>query len=171
MYINPRIIALCDARSRAGERRLAVKLLLLLLVAMPAWAQVTVQEYPVPKGHGIHDVWADPSPGGAVWFTAQASGQLGKLEPATGKVEFITLGRGSAPHGVTLAQDGAPWLTDGGQNAIVRVDPRTRAVKAWKLPQGRGYSNLNTGVFDRDGIYWFTGQAASTGAWIRRAAR
>ncbi|HEY5897411.1 MAG TPA: lyase [Burkholderiales bacterium] len=140
-----------------------MKLLLLLLLAMPAWAQVTVQEYRVPKGHGIHDVWADPAPGGAVWFSAQASGHLGRLDPATGKVEFIALGRGSAPHGVTLAQDGAPWLTDGGQNAIVRVDPGTRAVKAWNLPEGSGYSNLNTGVFDRRGIYWFTGQSGIYG--------
>lgn len=145
------------------QGRAALKLFALLLVALPAWAQVTVQEYRVPKGHGIHDVWADPSPNGPVWFSAQGSGHLGKLDPASGKIEFIALGRSSAPHGVVLAQDGAPWLTDGGQNAIVRVEPRTRAVKTWKLPDDAGYSNLNTAVFDRSGVLWFTGQSGIYG--------
>ena len=34
-------------------------LLLGLLAASTAAAQVTVQEYTIPSGHGIHDVWAD----------------------------------------------------------------------------------------------------------------
>ena len=134
-----------------------------LLVAGPAWAQVAVQEYPVPRGHGIHDVWADAAPNGPVWFSAQGSGHLGILDPRSGKVAFVALGRGSSPHGVIAASDGAPWLTDGGQNAIVRVDPKTRAVKAWQLPADSGYTNLNTAIFDRDGIHWFTGQSGIYG--------
>jgi virginiamycin B lyase len=135
----------------------------LLLAGSPAWAQVTVQEYPLPSGLGAHDVWADPAPGGAVWFSAQAAGQLGRLDPKTGKVELISLGEGSAPHGVLVAADGSVWLTDGGQNAIVRVDPKTREVKKWPLPANRAYSNLNTGVFDKWGVYWFTGQSGIYG--------
>src|SRR5574339_169088 len=124
------------------------------LVAM---AQVTVQEYPVPPGHRVHDVWADAKPGGPVWISAQGSGNLGILDPKSGKIEFVPLGRGSSPHGVVAAADGAPWLTDGGQNAIVRVDPKTRAVKVWKLHEGSGYTNHNTAIFDKAGIHWFTG--------------
>ena len=41
---------------------------------------------------------------------------------------------------------------------IVRVDPRTREVKRWPLPESRGYVNLNTATFDRKGRIWFTGQ-------------
>jgi virginiamycin B lyase len=93
-----------------------------------------------------------------VWFSAQGSGHLGILDPKSGKVELVPLGPGSSPHGVIAGPDGAPWLTDGGQNAIVRVDPKTRAVKAWKLPQSTGYANLNTAIFDAEGIHWFTGQ-------------
>jgi virginiamycin B lyase len=128
-----------------------------------AQAEVTVQEYPIPRGHGIHDVWADAAPGGPVWISAQGSGHLGILEPKSGKVEFVALGSGSSPHGVIAADDGAPFLTDGGQNAIVRVDPKTRAVKVWKLPEGSGYTNLNTAAFDRKGIHWFTGQSGIYG--------
>ena len=75
--------------------------------------------------------------------------------------------RGSSPHGVIAGPDGAVWLTDGGQNAIVRVDPRiepkTRAVKLWQLPEDSGYTNLNTAIFDRQGIHWFTGQSGIYG--------
>jgi virginiamycin B lyase len=78
-------------------------------------------------------------------------------------VTLVPLGENSSPHGVVAAADGAPWLTDGGQNAIVRVDPKTREVKAWPLPQRVGYANLNTAIFDGKGIYWFTGQSGYYG--------
>jgi virginiamycin B lyase len=132
--------------------------LVLVLTAATAAAQVTVQEYPLPSRLGAHDVWADPAPDGPVWFSAQRSGHLGRLDPKTGKVDLIPLGPNSAPHGVILDADGAPWLTDSGQNAIVRVDPATKAVTKWPLPESRGYVNLNTAIFDRAGMHWFTGQ-------------
>jgi virginiamycin B lyase len=137
--------------------------LALTAAAGAAGAQVTVQEYPLPPRVGAHDVWADPAPGGPVWFSGQRSGELGRLDPKTGKVEMIPLGSGSSPHGVILDADGNPWLTDSGQNAIVRVDPRTRAVKAWRLPEDTGYANLNTAIFDKAGIHWFTGQSGYYG--------
>jgi virginiamycin B lyase len=59
---------------------------------------------------------------------------------------------------VIIGPDGAPWITEGGTNAIVRVDPQTRGVKRWPLPEARGYVNLNTPTFDRRGRIWFTGQ-------------
>ena len=134
-----------------------------LLASFAAAAQVTVQEYPLPSGVGVHDVWADAAPGGPVWFSAQRSGHLGILDPNSGKVTLVELGANSSPHGVIAAADGAPWLTDGGQNAIVRVDPKTREVKAWPLPERTGYANLNTAIFDGKGIHWFTGQSGYYG--------
>ncbi|HEY8370727.1 MAG TPA: SMP-30/gluconolactonase/LRE family protein [Thermodesulfobacteriota bacterium] len=128
----------------------------LVLAACPAVAEVTSRAYPVPDGAGPHDV--APAPDGTVWYTAQRQGALGRLDPATGKVEQIPLGPGSAPHGVIVGPDGAPWITDSGQNAIVRVDPRTRAVTRYPLPKDRGYANLNTAAFDGRGVLWFTGQ-------------
>ena len=143
-------------------RPLAISVLLIFLPLSVA-AQVTVQEYAVPRGHRVHDVWADPAPDGPVWISAQGSGHLGILDPKSAKFEFVALGPGSAPHGVIAAADGAPWLTDGGQNAIVRVDPKTRQVKVWKLPEDSGYANLNTATFDLKGMHWFTGQSGIYG--------
>ena len=79
-----------------------------------------------------------------VWYTAQAMGELGKLDTSTGKTRHMPLGLGSAPHGVIVGPDGSPWVTDGGLNAIVRVDPVTEGVKTFPLPVGTGYANLNT---------------------------
>ena len=129
-----------------------------LALVSTAWAQprFDVRYYDVPKGAHPHDV--APASDGGVWYTAQGQGALGRLDPATGKAEQIPLGKGSAPHGVIVGPDGAAWVTDGGLNAIVRVDPQTKAVKSWKLPGDRGYTNLNTATFDKNGVLWFTGQ-------------
>jgi virginiamycin B lyase len=118
--------------------------------------QYTIQEYPVPAGTHPHDV--APASDGTVWYTAQRSGALGKLDPTTGETRHIQLGSGSSPHGVIVGPDGAPWITDGGLNSIVRVDPQTEKIQTFPLPSEHGNANLNTAVFDRDGILWFTGQ-------------
>jgi len=143
----------------------------LFLLAFPVTAQVRVQEYPIPSGHRVHDVWADKNSDGPVWFSAQGSGHLGILDPKSGKVEFVKLGSGSSPHGVVAGDDGAPFLTDGGQNAIVRVDPKTRAVKVWPLPADSGYTNLNTAIFDKKGVHWFTGQSGIYGRLDPRSGK
>ena len=116
-----------------------------------------IQEYPVPPGTHPHDVAPAPD-GGTVWYTAQVSGALGKLDPETGETHHIPLGSGSSPHGVIVGPDGAPWITDSGLNAIVRVDPETEEVQTFPLPAESGYANLNTAAFDSTGILWFTGQ-------------
>ncbi len=136
---------------------------------------ITIREYPVPQGSRPHDVAPATSMlyvtdnvsrnllKDIVWYTAQASGELGKLNTTTGKTSHIFLGEGSAPHGVIAGPDGAPWITDGGLNAIVRVDPFTENVTTYSLPQTVGYANLNTATFDNNGTLWFTGQSGIYG--------
>jgi virginiamycin B lyase len=131
------------------------------LRVLAATSAPRVREYPVPAGSHPHDV--APAPDGTVWYTAQASGELGRLDPATGKTTEVALGDGSAPHGVIVGPDRAAWVTDGGLNAIVRVDPETLAVDRWPLPASAGGANLNTASFDRRGVLWFTGQSGVYG--------
>lgn len=114
-----------------------------------------------PQRTGIHDV--APAPDGGVWFSAQRSGHLGWFDPRTGKTELIALGSGSSPHGVIQGPDKAAWLTDGGQQAIVRVGWPDRQVRLYRLPAGTPYANLNTCAFDGEGDLWFTGQSGVTG--------
>jgi virginiamycin B lyase len=163
---------------RLTARPLIVVLLALAItaVAATAWAsgalaapvaapaRLEIKEFPVPRGSGPHDV--APAVDGGVWYTAQANGSLGWLNPATGETRHVALGRSgerSAPHGVIVGPDGAPWITDGGLNAIVRVDPATSTVQRFPLPPERAGANLNTAAFDRNGTLWFTGQSGVYG--------
>jgi virginiamycin B lyase len=107
-----------------------------------------LQEFPVPTGSLPHDV--APAANGIVWYTGIGSGELGWLDTST-------------PHGVIVGPDGAPWITDSGLNAIVRVDPATEQVKVFPLPEDTGYANLNTATFDKNGTLWFTGQSGIYG--------
>jgi virginiamycin B lyase len=133
------------------------------LLAFAGWASAAPSYFDVVSGAGPHDVAASPAAGGPVYYTAQRTGKLGILDPKTGKVDEVPLGSGSAPHGVIVGPDGAPWVTDGGQNAIVRVDPKTREVRKWTLPKDIAYANLNTLTFDKKGRVWFTGQSGYYG--------
>ncbi|MBZ6079259.1 Vgb family protein [Microvirga puerhi] len=137
-------------------RSLALALLAVVTLGTAGSAQEPQQVFPLPEGAYPHDV--APAPDGKVWYSAQRNGAIGILDPATGQSREIKLGPKSAPHGVIRGPDDAAWLTDGGQNAIVRFDPRTEQIRVWKLSEDTGYTNLNTAVFDPDGVLWFTGQ-------------
>lgn len=114
----------------------------------------------MPAGSRPHDV--APAADGGIWYTAQGSGELGWLDPATGETRHVPLGTGSRPHGVIVDGDGTPWVTDGGLNAIVSVDPGSNDVTIYPLPDADA-ANLNTAVFDEEGRLWFTGQAGIFG--------
>lgn len=127
-------------------------------------AAAKMQSWPLntPSRTGIHDV--APAPDGGVWYTAQRSGHLGWFDPKTGRSELIALGRGSSPHGVIPGPEGkSAWITDSGQNAIVRVGWPEREVRRFALPEGSRYANLNTCAFDGDADLWFTGQSGVVG--------
>jgi virginiamycin B lyase len=129
--------------------------------AIPTFTVPTIHEFPVPAGSHPHDV--APAPDGTVWYTAQATGELGRLDPATGQTHHIPLGSGSAPHGVIVGPDGAAWVTDSGLNAIVRVDAISEEVTVFPLPAGSANANLNTAALDGRGVLWFTGQSGIYG--------
>jgi len=131
-----------------------------------AQSGAAMQSWPLntPRPTGIHDV--APAPDGGVWFSAQGSGHLGWFDPKTGRTELIALGPRSSPHGVIQGPEGAAWLTDGGQQAIVRVAWPSREVRVFALPEGTAYANLNTCAFDGDGELWFTGQSGVVGKLV-----
>jgi virginiamycin B lyase len=145
-------------------RRVAIgSLSLAAFGTAPAQTGAAMQSWPLgtPQPTGIHDV--APAPDGGVWFSAQRSGHLGWFEPKSGRTELVALGPRSSPHGVIQGPDGAAWLTDGGQQAIVRVAWPSRELRVFALPEGTPYANLNTAAFDGDGDLWFTGQSGVVG--------
>ena len=154
-----------DERSTANATTTAAPTTAASAPSAPQSDELTAERFAVPAGSRPHDVAVAAD--GRVWYTAQGSGELGRLDPSTGQVEEVPLGRGSSPHGVIVGPDGAAWVTDSGLNAIVRVDGTSLDVRTYPLPSDRGNANLNTAVFDRAGTLWFTGQ---TGVYGRLAA-
>jgi len=147
--------------SAAAALGIAAASIVLAGASLPSMAME--RYFDLPAGSGAHDVAPVPDAHGPIYFTAQRLGRLGVLTPADGKLELIDLGKGSAPHGVIIGSDGAPWITDGGLNAILRVDPTTRAVRSWPLPDEAADANLNSASFDGAGRLWFTGQSGFYG--------
>ncbi len=74
-------------------RMLASALLSIISIAAIAQPAPVPTYFPVVRGAHPHDVAASREPGGPVYYTAQATGKLGILDPATGKVEEVALGR------------------------------------------------------------------------------
>jgi streptogramin lyase len=145
--------ALSNESTSVMQRSTDVKVNQSMVTALQL-SEPVLQEFSVPSGSRPHDV--APASDGIVWYTAQGSGEVGRLDPSTNQTHHIALGQGSAPHGVIVGPDGAPWITDGGLNAIVRVDPVTEKVQVFPLPEDTGYANLNTATFDHNGTLWFT---------------
>lgn len=152
--------ALANASDTLNNTRLSV-------VEEKVLAGYRIYHFPTRKGLGTRDV--APAADGSVWFNGQFAGVVGHLNPKTGAIKLIPLGKGSSPHGIVFGPDGLLWVTDGGMNAIVSIDPRTEKVSVYPLPafsDARSHAigmpslevNLNTLAFDGRGKLWFTGQ-------------
>ena len=128
----------------------------------PSYAQVKqffskyiLQELSVPLGSHPHDVAPSTTQSGIVWYTAQGSGKLGKLDPGTGKTHEISLGQGwssSWCHCRTRwrSVDYRWWV-----EFHIRLDPLTEKERVFPLPLNSSNVNLNTATFDHHGILWF----------------
>jgi virginiamycin B lyase len=141
--------------------RIVMATLAVVALSAQAASAAQVTYYQLPPDAYPHDV--APAPDGTVYYSGQRKGILGIFDPKTGKNEEVSLGKNAAPHGVIVGPDGAAWLTEGGQNAIARVDPTTRKVTLYPLAKNIPYANLNTAVFDKTGVLWFTGQSGYYG--------
>jgi virginiamycin B lyase len=149
---------------RQAEENIMVRTLIALAMLASTASALPAAEmkfYQLPSGAYPHDV--APAADGSVWFSGQSQGFAGRFDPQSGKLEKIPLGPGAAPHGVIVGPDGNAWFTEGGQNAIARVDAKTREVKLFPLPAAFPGANLNTLVFGKNGILWFTAQSGVYG--------
>jgi virginiamycin B lyase len=93
-----------------------------------------------------------------IWFTAQQSNFVGKLETSTGNVRLIQLPVENArPYGMLVDDSGMPWFNQFGTNRIGQIEPNTMEVRSYTLP--------NPDARDRriartsDGFIWYTDYA------------
>ena len=77
-----------------------------------------------------------------IYFTDFKSGNLGKLNLATGEVKMYPSPGGpeSNPYGIAITPDGMVWYSESGvqPNTIIRFDPKTEQFARANIPSGGG---------------------------------
>jgi DNA-binding SARP family transcriptional activator/ABC-type transport system substrate-binding protein len=103
---------------------------------------------------------------GAVW-SASATGELTRLDPATGK-EVARLGLGIRPAGLAVGE-GSVWVTGRTSPTLLRIDPSVNeVVDRFPLPM-KGVVTDGTGeVAVGAGSVWVGHGAFNPGAWVER---
>jgi len=74
-------------------------------------------------------------PDGALWFTAQESNLIGRVDMATKKIsEFSVPTQNAHPYGIVSADDGALWFCELTGRRLGRVDPKSGAITEFAPP-------------------------------------
>src|SRR5215213_9202274 len=118
--------------------------------ASPLSAKPVLQEFSVPTGSRPHDV--APAPDGTIWYTSQATGELGtldqngvlwftgqsgiygRLDPKDGHMEIFKAPRGPGPYGISTTLDGTIYYASLAGSYIARLDLQTGAATVLEPP-------------------------------------
>jgi virginiamycin B lyase len=77
-----------------------------------------------------------------VYFTDFRSGNLGRLDPASGAVKMWPSpgGPGSDPYGIAITPDGMVWYSESGvkPNTLIQFNPKTESFARANIPSGGG---------------------------------
>lgn len=133
--------------------------LLALLTSPPPAVTVEIREWPVP--------WEDTRPrdpavgrDGTIWFVGQTGDYVGRLDPASGKVDRVALDPGTGPHNVIVGRESELWIAGNRAGWIGRMDPKTGRVAKYPMPDPEA-RDPHTLVMGADGTIWFTVQGGS----------
>ena len=122
-------------------------------------ADVQIREWEVPwESTRPRDPYMAPN--GMVWFTGQAGGYLGALNPLTGSIERFELPAGEGAHNVIVGGDGYVWYAGNRTGNIGRMHPETGEIKLYPMPV-EAARDPHTLVWAPDGSIWFSLQGAN----------
>ena len=121
-----------------------------------------------PIGLYPHSVAVSPD-ARAVWFNGHFTRDpelIGRLDVASGRVDSFPVPRhpvlagsgGPVPYEQRLAPDGTVWMSELQGNRIVRLDPVTRAVRTYTMPEP--WSGPRRFDVDRNGVLWIPAYAS-----------
>jgi virginiamycin B lyase len=92
-----------------------------------------MREY--PTSGGPYGLALDKA--GNVWFCRMGDNKMGKLDPKTGQMSEVDMGRGSRPRRVAASPDGMLWVALYGNGKLAKLDPvAMKVVKQYQLPAG-----------------------------------
>src|SRR2546428_77878 len=132
----------------------------------------TFTEWDLPPGARPHGLLVDRT--GRVWYTGNGNGTIGELDPRTGKVvehkapsggdpaaqkvgkEYtLPAGARGGPSAVTIDGAGAVWVNEIQTDTVVRLEPKTDALRVFTLPSRD--VGIRKMIVDADGRLWYMG--------------
>jgi virginiamycin B lyase len=113
-----------------------------------------VDEFPMPDpaARDPHTMVFDAE--GNLWFTVQQGNFVGRLTPASRKVELIKVPTpGARPYGIVIDRDGTPWIDLFGTSKLASIDPRTLKLTEHALPDAKARPRRIATT--PDGFVWY----------------
>jgi len=119
-------------------------------------ANLVITEYPIPHAETElpHDLVVGPDR--RVWVTGFWTGEIWAIDPATGETETFDVYENRDPEvpaqtrALEFDDAGILWMINGGQNAVVRLDPETKEIRTFDV--GMYAHDI---VLDSRGHPWF----------------
>lgn len=91
---------------------------------------------------------------GNIWWCRMGDDKLGRLDPESGTIREVDMGKDSRPRRMAVAPDGMLWITLYGKGALAKVDPvKMKIIRTYPLPGGRDGGAYAVTV-DGKGIIW-----------------
>jgi virginiamycin B lyase len=91
---------------------------------------------------------------GMLFFTAQNSNTVGRINPKTGEIKVQrTPTERANPYGMVFTTKGVPFVCDFGTNKIIEINPDTLAIKEYPLPNAD--SRPRRIAISPDDIIWY----------------
>jgi virginiamycin B lyase len=117
--------------------------------------EIDIQEWQAPT---LGQRSRDPveAPDGSIWWTGMYASLVGRLDPATGKMEEFKLPVTSRPHSIVPDADGNIWYTGNSNGTIGKLDPATGLVTQYTTTA----TDPHTATFHPNGKLYFTAQNA-----------
>ena len=107
---------------------------------------------PDARAHDPHSLAFDRA--GLIYFTAQQSNFVGRLDPVLGKVALKEVPTaGALPYGIIVGPDGAAYFCEFGSNKLGRIDPKTFEIREFPLPSGARPRRLTN---NPDGLIYYS---------------
>src|SRR5881392_2071792 len=99
----------------------------------PKTGVVTEYTMPDPDAKDPHTLIFDKA--GILWFTVQNANRIGRLDPKNGEIKLLTPPTPkSRPYGMAVSPKGTIFVVQFGTNGVAAVNPKTMAIKEYKLP-------------------------------------
>jgi virginiamycin B lyase len=118
--------------------------------------QIEIQEWLTPT---LGQRTRDPieAPDGSIWWTGMWGSLVGRLDPATGKMEEYRLPASARPHSIVPDAEGYIWYTGNSNGTLGRLDPKTGEITQYQTQANDPHS---AAVHPNGNIY-FTAQQSN----------